>query len=140
MRTIKKEMGNIFRRFVYICGFALIITVITGPVFQIIDGLNNTQIAFIAVCSVAAALSSLVFLSSKELHGAAWWGRELLCVLINMAVTLPLTHHAGLWHTTNGMMLVTLLIIVIAFGNHLIEFLFDMKTASQLNRKIRNLR
>ena len=137
---MKQEIGNVLRRFVNICGCTLIIMVIAGPVLHIIDGFNNTQIGFITICSGAAALSSLVFISSKELNGASWWVRELLCIVINMAVTLPLTHYAGLWHSTAGMNIVLLIIIAVAFGNHLIEFFFDMRTADQINKKIRELR
>ena len=57
-----------------------------------------------------------------------------------MAITLPVTHHVGLWKSATGMVVVMLAIIVVAFGNHLIEFLFDMRTANELNRKIKELR
>lgn len=137
---MKKEIGNILRRFVNVCGGILIIMVLMGPVFHIIEGINSTQIGCLTICAAAAALSSLVFISSKELHGAAWWGREIICILINMAITLPLTFYAGLWQGIPGMIVVMLIIIVIAFGNHLIEFLYDVWTAAQINRKIRELK
>ncbi len=137
---MKKEIQNVLRRFVNICGCTLIIMLIIGPVFRIIDGIDNIQIGAVTICSTAAALSSLVFISSEELHGAAWWAREALCILINMAVTLPLTYYAGLWHSAVGMVIVIFVIIAIAFGNHLIEFFFDMRTAEQINKKIRELR
>ena len=137
---MKQEIGNVLRRFVNICGCTFIIMLILGPLFHVIDGINNMQIGFITICCAAAALSSLVFLSPKELHGAAWWRRELLCIAINMAITLPLTHYAGLWRSTAGMVIVVLVVLVLAFGNHLIEFLFDMRTANQINKKIRELR
>ena len=136
---MKKEIGNVLRRFVNICGWALIIIVLMGPVFHIIEGVNSSQIGLLTICCGAAALSSLIFISETELHGSAWWAREILCILINMAITLPLTHMAGLWQTAVGMTVVMLIIIVIAFGNHLIEFLYDMWTADQINRKIREL-
>lgn len=137
---MKKEIGNVLRRFINICGCTLMILVGTGPVLHIIDGIDNAQLGIITICSAAAALSSLLFISSEELHGASWWGREILCILINMAITLPLTHYAGVWHSAFGMIVVMLIVIVIAFGNHLIEFLFDIRTATWLNKKIRELR
>ena len=135
-----KEIGNVLRRFVNISGYSMLILVITGPVLHLIDGVNNTQIGFIVICSFVAALSSLVFISSKELQGIYWWIRELLCIVINLAVTLPITHYAGLWHSTGGMIAVIAIIIVIAFGNHLIEYFIDIRTANMLNRKIKELR
>ena len=135
-----KEIGNILRRFVNISGYCLVMLFITGPVLHVIDGVSNTQIGYITVCAFAAALSSLVFISPKELQGASWWVREVLCVLINMAITLPVTYYVGLWQSAVGMVVVTLIIIVIAFGNHVIEFFLDLRTASRFNRKIRELR
>jgi hypothetical protein len=114
--------------------------VIMGPVLHVIDGVGNGQIGAIAICTFIAALSSLVFISGKELQGAAWWIREVVCLLINVAFALPVTYHVGLWHSVTGMTVMIIIIIMIAFGNHLIEFFFDMRTASQLNRKIRELR
>ena len=135
-----KEIGNVLRRFVTITGYSMLVLVVTGPVLHMIDGVNNTQIGLIAVCSFITALSSLMFISSKELHGLSWWIRELLCILINMAVILPITHYAGLWQTTIGMIVVMAIIIAIAFGNHLIEFFFDLRMANQLNRKLKEMR
>ncbi|MBQ1548126.1 MAG: hypothetical protein IIZ61_07000 [Lachnospiraceae bacterium] len=137
---MKREFLNVLRRFINICGCTLIIMVVIGPLLRVIDGINNIQIGFLTICSGAAALSSLMFISKKELHGTAWWIREILCILINMAITLPLTHYAGLWHSTGGMIIVMIIVIVIAFGNHLIEFLSDMRTADQINKKIKELR
>ena len=135
-----KEIGNVLRRFVTITGYSMLVLVVTGPVLHMIDCVNNTQIGLIAVCSFITALSSLMFISSKELHGLSWWIRELLCILINMAVILPITHYAGLWQTTIGMIVVMAIIIAIAFGNHLIEFFFDLRMANQLNRKLKEMR
>ncbi len=135
-----KEIRNILRRFVSISGYSLIMLVIMGPVLHVIDGVGNGQIGAIAICTFIAALSSLVFISGKELQGAAWWIREVVCLLINVAFALPVTYHVGLWHSVTGMTVMIIIIIMIAFGNHLIEFFFDMRTASQLNRKIRELR
>ena len=56
-----------------------------------------------------------------------------------MAITLPLTHYTGFWDSIVGMLVVMLIIIVIAFGNHLIEFFFDIRTADQINRQIREI-
>ena len=137
---MKKEIGNILRRFVNIAGYILFTLVITGPILHVIDGVDNTQIGYITICAFVAALSSLVFISSKELHGPAWWIREVLCILINVAVTLPITHYAGLWNSSTGLVVVTMIIIIIAFGNHLIEYLFDIRTASQLNKRLKELR
>lgn len=136
---MKQELGNVLRRFVNISGCTFIIMLIIGPLLSVIDGISNRQIGFIALSTAAAALSSLVFISSKELHGGSWWLREILCIIINLVVTLPLTHYAGLWHSTGGMIIVIIIILVIAFGNHLIEFLFDMRTANQINKKIKEL-
>ena len=136
---MKQEMGNVLRRFVNICGCTLIIMVIMGPVLHVLEGIDNAQIAIITICSGAAALSSLVFISPEEPHGLSWWVREIICILINMAITLPLTHYAGFWDSIVGMLVVMLIIIVIAFGNHLIEFFFDIRTADQINRKIREI-
>ena len=135
-----KEIRNVLRRFVSISGYCMLALFIFGPVLNILDGINNIQIASVTLCAAVAALSSLVFLSEKELTGTAWWVRELLCLLINMTVSIPVTWHAGLWQTMSGMNVVLLIIIAIAFGNHLIEFLFDLQTASQLNRKLKELR
>ena len=135
-----KEIRNIFRRFVSVSGYSLLVLVIAGPVLHITHGVSNIQIAAAGICSLVAALSSLVFISGTELHGAAWWIREILCLLINMAVTLPITYHAGFWHSVTGMLVIIIVIVLIAFGNHLIEFLFDLKTASLLNRRIRELK
>ena len=137
---MEKEIRNIFRRFVSVSGYSLLVMVIAGPVLHIIDGINNIQIAAVGIFAFAAALSSLVFISRTELHGAAWWIREIFCLLINMAVALPITYYAGFWHSVTGMIIIILVIVVIAFGNHLIEFLFDLKTANQLNRRIRELK
>ena len=137
---MKTEIGNVLRRFVNTCGCTLIIMVILGPVAHVIDGLSNAQIACLVLCDAAAALSSLVFLAKEELHGGAWWIREVLCIAINMAITLPLTHAVGLWRSALGMLLVMGIILVIAFGNHLIEYLFDLHMANRLNRKIQELR
>ena len=137
---MKREIGNVLRRFVNICCYIFIIMVIIGPVLHILEGINNTQIEFLTICAGVAALSSLVFISSRELQGAAWWGRELICLLINIAVVLPLTHYVGLWHSILGMITVIMLVIIIAFGNHLVEFIFDMWTAKQINNKISDIR
>ena len=140
MNGMGKEIKNILRRFVSILGYCMIMLVIMGSVFHIIDGVNSVQTGAIAICAFIAALSSLVFISGKELQGAAWWIREVICLLINVAFILPVTYHVGLWHSVTGMIVMIVIIIMIAFGNHLIEFFFDMRTASQLNRKIRELR
>ena len=133
---MKQEIGNVLRRFVSICGCTIIIMVFIGPVLHVIDGLTNTQIGFLMLCAGGAALSSLFFISKEELHGAAWWWREILCIFINMAITLPLTYRAGLWHSAFGMGVVVVIVFAIAFGNHFIEYLFDLCTADQINKKI----
>ena len=137
---MKKEIENIIRRFISVCGCSLVALFVCGPVLHIIDGINNTQIGIIVVCDLACALSSLVFISSKELHGASWWVREILCLAISMAVVLPLTHYAMLWNSLTGMIIMVIIVIVIAFGNHLLEFISDVNTAKQLNRKLKEIR
>ena len=137
---MKTEIGNVLRRFVNTCGCTLIILGVLGPVCHVIDGLNNAQIGCVMLCAAAAALSSLIFIAKEELHGFSWWVREVLCIAINMAITLPLTHVVGLWRSPVGMVVVMGIILVLAFGNHLIEFLFDMRTANQINKKIQELR
>jgi hypothetical protein len=137
---MKQEILNVLRRFINVCAGMLFIMVILGPVFEIVDGINNVQFAVLIICAAAAALSSLVFISKQELHGAAWWCREIICILINMAITLPLTFYAGLWKSLVGMLVVMLIILVIAFGNHFVEFLYDMKTANLINSKIKEMR
>lgn len=137
---MKKEIGNVLRRFVTITGYSMLMLVITGPILHIIDGVNNTQIGLITLCSFTIALSSLLFISSNELQGSAWWSREILCILINMAVTLPITHYAKLWQSPAGMIVIMVILLVIAFGNHLLEFLLDLRTANQLNRKLKEMR
>ena len=135
-----KEIENVLRRFVNIAGYSLLMLVIAGPVLHVLNGVNNTQIGCITVCAFVAALSSLIFISRRELQGFAWWLRELLCIMINLAVTLPITRYAGLWHSPVGMIVVIMIVIVIAFGNHLIEYLFDLRTSRRLNRKLKELR
>lgn len=137
---MKREIENIIRRFVSVSGFSIIVLFIIGPVLHIIDGINNTQLGIIVACDFVAALSSLVFISSKELRGASWWMREILCIAINLAVTLSLTHYALLWKSVTGMIVIIIIIIIIAFGNHLIEFVYDMNTAQQLNKKLKEMR
>jgi hypothetical protein len=137
---MKKEIKNVLRRFVNISAFMLITMVLLGPVFHVIDGITNTQIGYLTLCAAISALSSLIFISSKELHGGAWWVREILCILINFAIIVPLTHFAMLWEETFGMIVVMAIIIVIAMGNHLIEFLYDMRVANQINKRIKELR
>ena len=135
-----QEIANVLRRFVTICGITLLILVILGPLAHAINGISNIQLATLALCCAAAALSSLLFLSAEELHGMSWWVREILCIAINMAITVPLTHKVGLWQSTIGMMIVMVIILIIAFGNHLIEFLLDMRTAGEINKRIQEMR
>lgn len=113
---------------------------ITGPLLGILNGINNLQIGAVTLCSFIAAVSSLIFISKKELSSAEWWIREIVCILLNSAVILPVTYFAGLWRSLIGMSVMMMVIILIAFGNHLIEYLFDLKTATQLNRKLKELK
>ncbi len=137
---MERELRNIFRRFISISGCSLLVLFITGPMLNILNGINNLQIGSVTVCAFAAALSSLMFISKRELSSAEWWVRETVCIMTNVAVALPVTYFAGLWHSLAGMIVMVMIIILIAFGNHLIEFLFDLKTASQLNRKLKEIK
>ena len=107
---MEKEIRNIFRRFVSVSGYCLLVLVIAGPVLHITHGINNIQIGSVGICAFAAALSSLVFISGTELQGTAWWIREMICLMINMAVTLPITYYAGFWHSVTGMIVVIIVV------------------------------
>ena len=137
---MKKELGNVITRFINICCLTFIIMVFLGPVLHLIEGINNAQVGLLAICAAVAAFSSLVFISHQELHGISWWIREIICILINLIIILPLTFYAGLWHSLVGMVVAIVIILMVAFGNHLIEFVFDMITANEINEKIKELR
>ena len=96
---MERELRNIFRRFISISGCSLLMLFITGPLLGILNGTNNLQIGAVTLCSFIAAVSSLIFISKKELSSAEWWIREIVCILLNSAVILPVTYFAGLWRS-----------------------------------------
>lgn len=131
------ELSNIWRRFLNILGYIFIFLFLFGKVLHIIDNIAFFQIELLIIAALLSSFTSLLFLSKEELSEKDWWIRELVCIFINELLFIFITKRAGLWSDISGFAVITILVIVVSFGNHFIEYCIDLRTALQINARVK---
>ena len=94
----------------------------------------------IMVFTLIALLSLAAYCSKEELTVKAWWVRTVLHLLLLEAVLLPLAHHWGFWHSGPDIWIYALFILLAKVLWHLVDYSLHVKTAAQINERIRKNR
>lgn len=129
------------RRFVMVYGILMISTFLMCLLF------NPTSVLPVVsffgrmfVFTLLAVLSTAVYYSKEELTPKAWWVRTILHLLLLEAVLLPLAYNWGYWHSGPDIVIYASFILLAKVFWHLIDYGMNARTATQINRRIRENR
>ena len=94
----------------------------------------------IMVFTLIGLLSLVVYYSKEELTVKAWWVRTVLHLLLLEAVLLPLAHHWGFWHSGPDIVIYAGFILLAKALWLLVDYGISIKTAAQINERVRRNR
>ena len=129
------------RRYVTVYGIIMLCTFFMCLLFN--PGSQLPVVSFfgrIMVFTLIALLSLAVYYAREELTVKAWWVRTVLHLLLLEAALLPLAHHWGFWHSGPDIGIYAGFILLAKVLWHLADYSINVKTAAQINEKIRKNR
>ena len=137
-------MKDIFfwlRRFVMIYGIIMICTFFMCLLFNPTSELPVVSFfGRIIVFTFLGMATLIVYYSKEELTQKQWWCRTILHVLILEAVYLPLAHHWEFWYGKVDAIIYASFILLAKLLWQLIDYRITVRTAADINEKIRKRR
>ena len=94
----------------------------------------------ILVFTLISLASLAVYFSNEELTPGAWWARTVIHLLLLEAVLLPLSHYWGFWQGGTDVIIYASFILLAVILWHLIDYGISIRTASEINERIRENR
>ena len=129
------------RRYVTVYGIIMLCTFFMCLLFNPASELPVvTFFGRIMVFTLIGLLSLVVYYSKEELTVKAWWVRTVLHLLLLEAVLLPLAHHWGFWHSGPDIVIYAGFILLAKALWLLVDYGISIKTAAQINERIRKNR
>ncbi len=129
------------RRYVTVYGIIMLCTFFMCLLFNPASELPVvTFFGRIMVFTLIGLLSLVVYYSKEELTVKAWWVRTVLHLLLLEAVLLPLAHHWGFWHSGPDIVIYAGFILLAKALWLLVDYGISIKTAAQINERIRRNR
>ena len=129
------------RRYVTVYGIIMLCTFFMCLLFNPASELPVvTFFGRIMVFTLLGLLSLVVYYSKEELTVKAWWVRTVLHLLLLEAVLLPLAHHWGFWHSGPDIVIYAGFILLAKALWLLVDYGISIKTAAQINERIRRNR
>ena len=129
------------RRFVTVYGIIMLCTFFMCLLFNPASELPVvTFFGRIMVFTLIGILSLVVYCTKEELTVKAWWVRTVLHLLLLEAVLLPLAHRWGFWHSGPDIVIYAGFILLAKALWHLVDYSLNVKTAAQINERIRKNR
>lgn len=129
------------RRFVMIYGIIMICTFFMCLLFNPTSELPVVSFfGRIIVFTFLGMATLIVYYSKEELTQKQWWCRTLLHILILEAVYLPLAHHWEFWYGKVDAIIYASFILLAKFLWQLIDYGIAVRTAEDINEKIRKRR
>ena len=126
------------RRFIMVYGVIMICTFFMCLFFNPASELPVVSFfGRIIFFTMFAMVSLVVYYSKDELTKRQWWIRTILHAIVLEAVLLPLAHHWEFWYNELDGIIYASFIIAGKILWHLIDFGISVKTAAQINEKIR---
>ena len=129
------------RRYIMVYGIIMLCTFLMCLLFN--PAAELPVVAFfgrIMVFALIALLSLAVYHAKEELSARAWWVRTVLHLLVLEAVLLPLAHHWGFWQGGTDILVYAGFILLAKVLWHLADYSLNVRTAAQINEKIRKNR
>ena len=129
------------RRFVMIYGIIMICTFFMCLFFNPTSELPVVSFfGRIIVFTFLGMVTLLAYYSKEELTKRQWWIRTVLHFGILEAVYLPLAHRWGFWYGKLDAVIYASFILFAKIMWHLIDYGISVKTASEINEKLRKRR
>ena len=129
------------RRYVTVYGIIMLCTFFMCLLFNPDSELPVvTFFGRIMVFTLIGLLSLVVYYTKEELTVKAWWMRTVLHLLLLEAVLLPLAHHWGFWHSGPDIVIYAGFILLAKALWLLVDYSISIKTAAQINERIRKNR
>ena len=129
------------RRYVTVYGIIMLCTFFMCLLFNPDSELPVvTFFGRIMVFTLIGLLSLVVYYTKEELTVKAWWMRTVLHLLLLEAVLLPLAHHWGFWHSGPDIVIYAGFILLAKALWLLVDYGISIKTAAQINERIRRNR
>ena len=129
------------RRFVMIYGIIMICTFFMCLLFNPASELPVVSFfGRIIVFTFLGMATLIVYYSKEELTQKQWWCRTILHVLVLEAVYLPLAHHWEFWYGKVDAIIYASFILMAKLLWQLIDYGIAVRTAEDINEKIRKRR
>ena len=136
-----KNISLWVRRYVTVYGIIMLCTFFMCLLFN--PAAELPVVSFfgrIMVFTLIALLSLGVYYTKEDLTVKAWWTRTVLHLLLLEAVLLPLAHSWGFWQSGQDILIYAGFILLAKALWHLVDYGLNVKTAAQINEKIRKNR
>lgn len=134
-----RKVMPVIRRYIMVCGIIMIVSFFMCSLFG--QGTVMNIAAYMGQCmlfALIAVLSIFVYYSKEELTQKQWWIRTVLHLIVLEAVLLPIAHCWHFWYSPTDAMIYAVFILLGKIVWHVVDFGISVKTASDINRFIRN--
>ena len=129
------------RRYVTIYGIIMLCTFFMCLLFNPTSELPVVSyFGRIMVFTLLSLLSMVVYYSRDELTPKSWWLRTALHALLLEAMLLPLAHRWGFWYSGTDIIVYAAFILLAKALWHLVDYGISVRTAAQINERIRENR
>ncbi len=92
------------------------------------------------ILTLVCMATLIVYYSRKDLTPGAWWFRTLLHAILLEVLLLPLAHHWQFWYGRMDAVIYASFILAAKILWHLVDFGQSIRTAAQVNQRLRKRR
>lgn len=134
-----KEIKEFFKRFVTIYGYSMLATVFFLEVFSPEAQVGKDFFVNMIIFSFVANIPSLIFIIKKEMTDQELMYCQIICVVLEILLLLPLGHHFGLWAGVAGFIAFLIITVIITFAVRFTLYSADAASARQMLERLKEI-